>query len=138
MTRNDALRYRSVIERAAQSLDDATALTVVDLHPVWAVSASYAVGFKVQQGGKLWRCLQAHTSLEGWEPENTPALWEQINETDAGTLADPIPYSSGMALTAGLYYTQDGVVYLCTRDTGSPVYHDLSALVGLYVEQVES
>jgi len=29
-----------------------------------------------------------------------------------------------------------GVLYKCTRDTGDPVYHDLSALVGIYVELV--
>ena len=32
--------------------------------------------------------------------------------------------------------TQDGVTYLCNRNTGNPVYHPLSALVGLYVEAV--
>lgn len=36
---------------------------------------------------------------------------------------------------AGLYYTQDGVTYLCTRDTGIAVYNDLSDLVGIYVEE---
>ena len=40
-----------------------------------------------------------------------------------------------MALTAGLYYVQDGKVYKCTRDTVSPVYNPLSALVGIYVEE---
>ena len=39
-----------------------------------------------------------------------------------------------MALTAGLYYVQDYVIYLCTRDTGNPVYNPLAELVGLYVE----
>ena len=33
-------------------------------------------------------------------------------------------------------YMQGGVLYKCTRDTGNPVYHDLSALVGIYVELV--
>lgn len=30
----------------------------------------------------------------------------------------------------------DGVTYLCIRDTGSPVYHPLRELVGLYVKMV--
>ena len=42
-----------------------------------------------------------------------------------------------MELTAGLYYTQDGVKYICTRDSGNPVYHALKDLVGLYVEIAE-
>ena len=88
----------------------------------------------MQYGGKLWRCLQAHTSQEGWEPENAAALWEEICETHDGTQYDPIPYSGNMALESGKYYIQDHVIYLCTRDTGNPVYNQLAELVGLYVE----
>lgn len=39
-------------------------------------------------------------------------------------------------MTEGLYYTQDGVTYLCNRNTGNPVYNALAELVGLYVETV--
>ena len=69
--------------------------------------------------------------------ENAASLWEVINETHSGTEDDPIPYDGNMALTAGLYYTQSGKTYLCNRDTGNPVYHALSELVGLYVEVTE-
>ncbi|WP_157060214.1 carbohydrate-binding protein [Paenibacillus sp. P22] len=27
-------------------------------------------------GGKSYTCLQPHTSLTGWEPSTTPALWK--------------------------------------------------------------
>lgn len=136
MTRNEALRLRSVIEQTVQSADDTTALTVVNLHPAWAADSAYSAGYKVRREDKLWRCIQGHTALTGWEPENAPSLWEQINEVSTGTREDPIPYEGNMALTAGLYYTQDGVVYLCTRDTVNPVYSALRDLVGLYVEEV--
>lgn len=136
MRKSDALRYRGVIEQAAQSLDDATALTAITLHPAWAPGTAYPAGHKVQYTGHLWRCMQAHTSQPGWEPEHAPSLWEQINETHAGTLTDPIPYSGNMALVVGLHYSQDGVVYRCIRDTGAPVYNALTDLVGLYVEIV--
>lgn len=134
MRKSDAIHYRGVIEQAAQSLDNATALTVITLHPVWAPGTAYPAGHKVRFDGRLWRCIQAHTSQPGWEPEHAPSLWEQINEVHAGTLADPIPYSGNMALVAGLYYSQAGVVYHCIRDTGAPVYNALTDLVGLYVE----
>ena len=117
------------------SVDDNTALRMLPFYPEWAAGTTYTVGYKVKRNGKLWRVVQAHTSQAGWEPENAASLWEQINETHAGTIDDPIPYSGNMALTAGLYYMQDWVVYLCTRDTGNPVYHALSELVGLYVEK---
>ena len=34
------------------------------------------------------------------------------------------------------YYKQSGVLYRCIRSSGQPLYHDLSALVGNYVEVV--
>lgn len=136
MKRSEAMRLRKVIEQAAQSLDDKTALTAISLHPVWVVGTEYAVGHKIQYGGKLWRVLQTHNSQTGWEPENAPALWEQINETHSGAVDDPIPYSGNMALVNGLYYTQNDLTYLCIRSTGVPVYNDLAELVGIYVNAV--
>ena len=41
-----------------------------------------------------------------------------------------------MALVSGKYYSQDGVTYLCNRDTVNPVYNPLRELVGIYVEIV--
>lgn len=118
------------------SVDDQTAFRMRGFYPAWTEGVSYAAGYKAQYNGKLWRCLQAHTSQDGWEPENAPALWEEICETHDGSLYDPIPYSGSMALVSGLYYSQDGVTYLCNRDTVNPVYNQLSELVGLYVEFV--
>ena len=39
-----------------------------------------------------------------------------------------------MEIFNGKYYTQGGTKYLCTRDSGIALSHDLSALVGLYVQ----
>lgn len=117
-------------------VDDQTAFRMREFYPAWSDSTAYPVGHKVQYNGRLWRCIQAHTSQDGWEPENAASLWEGINETHDGTLYDPIPYEGNMALVAGLYYVQDGMVYLCNRDTVNPVHNALSELVGLYVEMV--
>jgi hypothetical protein len=136
MKKSDAIRFRCVIEHAAQSLDDNTALTAPSLLPEWTSSTDYTQGYKVQMNGKLWRCLQAHTAQDGWEPGIAASLWDQINEVSSGTLGDPIPYSGNMVLSAGLHYIQGGVVYRCTRDTVNPVYNSLADLVGLYVEEV--
>ena len=117
-------------------VDDTTALRMVEFYPEWAAGQAYTASFKVQHGGKLWRCVQAHTSQAGWEPENAAALWTEICEAHAGTLDDPIPYSGNMALEAGKYYIQFGKTYLCNRDTGNPVYNAMAELVGLYVTEV--
>lgn len=117
------------------TVDDNTALRMVEFYPAWSAGQAYTAGYKVQRSGKLWRCLQAHTSQVSWEPSTaTASLWEEICESHTGTMDDPIPYSGNMALTAGLYYIQDYTIYRCTRGTGIPVYNPLSELVGLYVE----
>ena len=118
------------------TVDDNTALRMKQFYPEWAENTAYAVGHKVQYGGKLWRARQAHTAQVTWEPENAPSLWEVINETHSGTLEDPIPYDGNMALENGKHYSQYSTIYLCNRDTGNPVHNKLAELVGLYVTEV--
>ena len=141
-----AERHRPLTESEALSLllkqqvntlevDDQTACRMREFYPAWSAGIAYTAGYKVQNNGRLWRCRQAHTSQEGWEPENVPALWEEICETHDGSRYDPIPYEGSMALENGKYYSQDGVTYLCNRDTVNPVYNPLRELVGIYVEQ---
>lgn len=136
MTESEVNRLLIAQQINTLTVDDNTALRMLEFYPEWAENVAYAVGFKVQRNGKLWRVLQAHTSQSGWQPENVASLWEQINETHAGTLDDPIPYDGNMALESGKHYIQDNVIYLCTRDTGNPVYNALADLIGIYVEAV--
>lgn len=144
MTEQQAQKYRAIIERGAQTLDDSAAITVKSLYPEWAAGTAYTaengkpVGYKVRHSAKLWKLRQEHTSQTGWEPgaAGTESLYARIDEEHDGTKYDPIPYDGNMALENGKYYTQGGVLYHCTRDTGNPVYHALSELVGLYVEVV--
>ena len=139
MTTRQANKYRAIIEQGAQLLSDSDALSVKTLYPAWEPGKGYPVGYKVTYQGDLYKVLQAHTSQETWAPGTaTAALYTRIDETHDGSKYDPIPYNGNMALTAGLYYTQGGVTYLCNRDTGNPVYHALSELVGLYVTVVET
>ncbi|TYP79076.1 lytic polysaccharide monooxygenase [Paenibacillus methanolicus] len=42
----------------------------------WTANAAYATGALVSYNGAVYKCLQAHTSLTGWEPSNVPALWQ--------------------------------------------------------------
>ena len=116
------------------TVDDNTALRMVEFYPEWSAGQAYTAGYKAHRGGKLWRCLQAHTAQTGWEPENAASLWTEICESHDGTKYDPIPYNGNMALESGKYYIQGGVTYLCNRSTGQPVYNALAELVGLYVE----
>ena len=139
MTRKDAIAYRSKIEAAASTMTDETALTAVELFPAWAVGKAYVVGDRVRYNGDLYKVLQAHTSQDNWLPgTGTESLYTRIDEQHDGSKYDPIPYSGNMTLEAGKYYNQNGKTYLCTRDTGNPVYHALADLVGLYVTEVSA
>lgn len=100
-------------------------------------------GDKFTCEGKLYAVLQDHTVLAINAPSiATASLYEEVTPDyteegeEYGTLENPIPYDGNMILENGKYYTQDGVVYLCNRDSINPVYHALSALVGQYVEVV--
>ena len=74
MTRGKAKLLRKLIEQLAITLDDATALTGIELFPTWEL-VSYSVGDRVQYNGTLYKCVQAHTAQSDWTPDATPALW---------------------------------------------------------------
>lgn len=116
-------------------LTDKESLEVIDWFPQWEAGKTLTEGEKVAYNDTLWRVRQTHTSQEGWEPSvSTAALFEAVNVEASGTADDPIAYVPPMEIFNGKYYTQGGVKYLCTRDSGTALSHDLSALVGLYVQ----
>ena len=137
MTREKAYKLRALIVKAAGSLADEDAVEGVELFAPWAVDTEYVTGDRRRRADRLYKCRQGHTAQEGWEPENAPALWEEIAKPGQGETPDnPIPYNNNMALEKGKYYSQYVVVYVCIRDTGVAVYNDLKDLVGIYVEVV--
>lgn len=100
-------------------------------------------GDKFTCDGKLWSVLQDHTVLAHYYPSvHTASLYKEVTEDydvngeTLGTLENPIEYNGNMVLENGKYYSQDGVNYLCVRDSGNAVYHALKDLVGIYVEVV--
>lgn len=133
-----ALRVKPLYQKAAQSLGDEDALEIKGIYPEWEVGVDYTTRKKVTDNGTLYRCLQAHTSQADWRPSTTPSLWTALDETNAGTIDNPIPYDGNMVLEEGKYYSQNGVIYLCFRDSVNPVYHALSDLVSIYVEEVSA
>lgn len=72
--------------------------------------------------------------VEPQEPEEEEK--EEPAVTEEGSLENPIPYEVGMVVYNGKYYKQNDVVYLCTRDSGNALHHDISALIGTYFANV--
>ena len=142
LTAEQAQEQREVIEVAVQSLPDNDALTVKHYYPTWEECVSKGTieydkpGYKFTYGEDLYSCVNANPTFQAdWIPGiDTASLYTRIDETHAGTINDPIPYDSNMALEEGKYYSQNGVTYRCIRSTGAPVYNPLADLINIYVE----
>lgn len=145
-------QFRAAASLSAQTATDAQALTMPTMYPYWAEKTAYGgendpkiVRRPIEGREQLYRCQQAHTSQAGWEPENVPAMWVAIHDSNAGTVNDPIPAVRGMEYTYGRYYLdpEDGKTYLCKRtgeaEGGTVVLQYLPhELVGQYFEEVQS
>lgn len=120
-------------------IDDSVSVRMIGFYPEFSeiIGQTVSQGFKFTYGGKLYKVIQPTLTIQDIYPPGTgtESLYEIINEKYDGDIYDPIPYEGNMDLENGKYYTQDGVTYLCNRDTGNAVYNPLSDLVGLYVEQ---
>ena len=113
----DARAMRAFIERAAQSLDDAAALQAVCLHPHWAAGQAYAAGYKVQHGGTLYKCVQAHTSQADWAPDATPALWVVVSIDEYPEWVQPT--GAHDAYNTGDKVSYNGKHYISTIDANT-------------------
>ena len=127
------------------TVDDQTALRMRRYYPTFSELVGHTVAhgtkFRVDdsEDADLYKTIQPELTIQAHYPPGvgTESIYTRIDEAHDGTKYDPIPYDGNMELTAGLYYTQGGVTYLCNRSTGQPVYNALSELVGLYVEVAE-
>lgn len=139
----DLNKFRKIAEIAAaaiEAFDDTKALENKELYISFdkLIGLTVPIGYKFTYEDKLYKTRQDSLLIqEHYKPSiDTASLYEEINETNQGTLEDPIPYNNNMELFEGKYYIQNEVIYKCTRNTGTAVFHDLKDLVGLYVEAV--
>ena len=68
--------------------------------------------------GQTYRVVQAVTPIESQPPdmEVMLAIYRPVEREHTGTMADPIPWVSGMDCRTGKYYSYEGVTYLCKGD----------------------
>lgn len=112
------------------------ALQVKDHYPEWVAGITVKVGERYLSDNILWECIKEHTTQDNWKPSMaTASLWKVVDEEHKGTIDDPIPYAPPMEIFKDKYYTQSRVLYKCIRDSGQPLSHNLSDLVGNYVEK---
>lgn len=138
---DQAKAIREAMDSAGAVLTDEQALTCKAIYKQWKdlIGINFEKGYRFLYGNDLYRVEQPeYTFDKNHTPGSvgTESLFSHIDEAHAGTLKDPIPYETNMEIFEGKYYIQYDVVYLCTRSSGQPLQHDLSALVGHYVEEV--
>ena len=114
MTRAKAKQLRQLIEQLAVTLDDGTALTGVELFPMWAIGRAYAAGDRVQHDGTLYKCVQAHTSQADWTPDATQALWVVVSIEEFPEWVQPT--GAHDAYNIGDKVTYNGQHYICTSN----------------------
>lgn len=132
---------REAMDVAGAVLTDEQALNCKAIYKQWKdlLGVTVKEGYRFLYGKDLYRTEQSeYTFVKEYVPGavGTESLFSHIDEGHSGTLEDPIPYETNMEIFEGKYYIQYDVVYLCTRSSGQPLQHDLSALVGHYVEVV--
>lgn len=126
------------------SVDDNTSLRMKSYYPTWQELADTGftaekAGYKFTYGDDLYKTVSPNQQfLENWVPgQGTESIFERIDETHAGTKDDPIPYKVNMTVYADKYYTEDGILYRCIRNSEQPLQQRASELVGIYFETAD-
>lgn len=133
----DELDKEATEEINTYDLSPSEALQIKDRYPEWETGINVKTGERYRVEDVLWECIKEHTTQENWKPSMaTASLWKVVDEEHKGTIDDPIVYIPPMEIFKDKYYIQNGIKYKCTRNSEQPLTHDLSALVGLYVEKV--
>ena len=116
MTESEVARLLIAQQINSLTVDDNTALRMVEFYPEWTTDTDYAVGFKVQHGGTLYRCLTAHASQADWTPEAAPSLWAKVLIPDETVIPAWEQPDSTNPYMAGDKVILDGVIYVSLID----------------------
>lgn len=116
MTREEAMKLRKIIEQAATSLDDATALQAVPLYPAWAAGVAYTTDQRVRHDGVLYKVLTDHTSQSDWTPDAAPSLFARVLIPDDGSIPAWEQPDSTNAYAKGDKVTHNGQTWVSDVD----------------------
>jgi hypothetical protein len=112
-----ARKLRPIIEQAAISLNDETALEAVDLYPAWSgKSVAYTVGTRVRYNGILYKVLADHTSQETWTPDAAPSLFAEVLIPVDGSIPEWKQPDSTNPYTNGDKVTHNGSIWISDVD----------------------
>lgn len=130
----DNEELQTAISYTVANIPDQQALDCISIFPTWEsyIGKSMPEGVRTQYEGKLYKSRQEIPTVLANQPPGieTAALYVVIDQEHEGTLEDPIPYDQMMEVFAGKYYLEDGIIYICNRDSGQPLYATCASLAG--------
>lgn len=102
ITLKQAKDFRKIIEKYNSGISDDDVVAAPFVLKAWdGNGVDYAVGDRVQHGGEPYKCLQAHTSQDAWNPKDAASLWAKILIPDPAVIPDWVqpdstnPYMKG-------------------------------------------
>jgi hypothetical protein len=87
----------------------------------WIPNEQVELGWKRVHEGVIYERIQAHMTLEAWEPNNTPSLWKAESGGEVSEWVQPTGAHDAFRINSLMRYT-DGKVYksLIDYNTYSP------------------
>lgn len=85
-------------------------------YPEWETSHAYVKDYRVQYGGLLYKCLQAHTSQEAWNPVDAVSLWARMLVPDPDVIPDWEQPDSTNPYMKGDKVRHNGLVWVSDMD----------------------
>ena len=98
------------------TVDDSTALRMLEFYPEWAAGQDYTAGFKVQYNGTLYKVLTAHTSQDDWTPDAAPSLFAKVLIPDETVVPEWEQPDSTNPYNAGDKVTHNGKTWVSDVD----------------------
>ena len=136
-------QLKELAQAQVAELTDDEAKKVPALFHLWTdhkQGDSIAAGVREWYKGSLYKCITPHNWQSDWAPDVATSLWANVSEESQeadGSREHPYQWEQGMTSYNGKYYTEEGILYLCTRDSGNPLYFPIASLIGTYFQIAE-
>lgn len=114
--REDAAAIAFVVLAESGQIDDITASEQSMLFAEWVPGVACAVGQLRRHNGTLYRCVQAHTSQTGWEPDAAASLWVATSDPAEQWPAWSQPVGAHDAYAAGAQVTHNDKHWISVVD----------------------
>ena len=117
-----AAQMRAALQMFAATLPDEKKMSIATVFPAFKVGKAYALGdvFTYGTNGvgdpQLYQVLQEHTSMEQWQPDETPSLYKPVGVTAEGYAEWAQPVGASDAYSKGDVVSYDGTLYQSVID----------------------